>query len=276
MNAVVSVVVIAHDVRHQLEPLFESIERHAGVPVQMILVDQASSDGTAAWVRREHPDVQLVELDRNEGLAGREHGLQRATAPYTLFIDSDAQLTAGALPAMVSALEEHPSWGLIGPKLVYDDGSLQLSMRRYPPLLLPLLRRPPLARWLEDSRPVRRHLMADADHSRTRPVLYVLGACQLFRTSLARSAGRFERWKWGIDDGDWCIRIRDAGGEVVYFPEATVIHSYQRTSSRQPVSAAALHHLVGFLRFQWKYRGRRRELMRLSKEYDEAAAAGLQ
>jgi GT2 family glycosyltransferase len=274
VEALVSIVVIAHDVRRQLERLLESVERHAGVPVQTILVDQASTDGTAAWVRREHPGVELVELERNEGLAAREHGLQRAAAPYTLFIDSDAQLTPGALPAMVAALEEYPQWGLIGPKLVYDDGSLQLSMRRFPPLLLPLLRRPPLARWLEDSRPVRRHLMADADHSRTRPVLYVLGACQLFRTSLARAAGRFERWKWGIDDGDWCIRIRDAGGEVMYFPEATVIHSYQRTSSKQPLSSAALNHLVGFVRFQWKYRGRRRELMRLAEQYDQAAAAG--
>ena len=71
--------------------------------------------------------------------------------------------------------------------------SLQRSCRRFPPLLLPLLRRPPLARIFEQRRTVRRHLMADFDHDRARPVLYLLGACQLFRTELARRAGPFDR-----------------------------------------------------------------------------------
>jgi len=99
---------------------------------------------------------------------------------------------------------------------------------------------------------------------RTRPVLYVLGACQLFRTSLARTAGPFDESVFlGWDDADWCIRIRDAGGEIVYFPEASVIHSYRRLTRKQPVSHAALKMLSAHVRFQWKYRRRRRELIRL-------------
>jgi GT2 family glycosyltransferase len=124
---------------------------------------------------------------------------------------------------------------------------------------------------------VRRHLMADVDHDRTRPVLYVLGACQLFRTSLARKAGPFPDWIFlGPDDIEWCIRIRDAGGEVVYFPEATVIHRYQRRTASSPVSRVALRHLRSFAAFQWAYRRRRREFLRLQDELDrryEGAAA---
>jgi GT2 family glycosyltransferase len=267
----VSIVVIAHDVRPELERLLDSIDRHAGLDVEVILVDQASTDGTAEWVAEAHPEVQVVRLEQNEGLAAREHGLTRAQGRFTMFIDSDARLTEGALPAMVRALEEHPDWGLVGPRLVYDDGSPQPSARRLPHPLLPFLRRPPLRRWFEDSGPVRWYLMEDFDLDRTRPVFHVLGACQLFRTELARRAGRFEGWAWGPDDADWCIRIRDAGGEVVYFADATVVHSYRRASSKEPLSRAALWHVVGFYKFQWKYRGRRREFARLERELDRRA-----
>lgn len=269
MTPDVSIVVVAHSVRSELERCFASIDRYAGVPTETILVDNASTDDTREWVRRAYPNVVLLELDRNLGIGARGHGMRRARGRYTMFLDSDAALTPGALPAMVAALDEQPGWGLIGPRLVYDDGTLQLSTRRFPPRSLPVLRRPPLGRFFEDGRVVRRYLMADDHADRPRPVLYVLGACQLFRTSLARLAGPWdESVILGWDDADWCIRIRDAGGEVVYFPPATVIHSYRRITSRKPLSRLALHQLGAHARFQWKYRRRRHELIELSRRLD--------
>ena len=264
---------VAHSVRHELERLFDSIDRHAGVPVTTILVDNASRDDTRSWVRRAHPEVRLIELGENLGVAARDHGLRESATPYTLFLDSDAALTPGALPTLVDALERHASWGLVGPRLVYDDGSLQRSCRRFPPRLLPLLRRPPLDRVFERRRTVSRHLMTDFDHATTRAVLYVLGACQLFRTALARAAGPFDdRVFLGWDDADWCFRIRDAGGEIVFVPEATVVHSYRRQTQRRPVSRAAWRQLRAFVYFQRLYGPRRRELIELSRRLDEAAA----
>lgn len=266
---VVSIVVIAHSERSDLGRCFNSIREHAGVPTQTILVDNASTDDTLSWVRASHPEVEVVELAENVGVAARGRGVERATGELIMFLDSDAELTAGALPAMVEAFEQHPEWGLIGPRLVDGDGELQLSARRFPPRTLPAVRRPPLSWFLDDAPMVRHHLMADIDHTRTRQVLYVLGACQLFRASLARKAGPFPDWIFlGPDDIEWCIRIRDAGGEIVYFPEATVIHRYQRRSAKSPVSRVALRHLRSFAAFQWAYRKRRREFIRLQDELD--------
>ena len=274
-DAAVTIVVVAHSVRHELERCFESVRRHAEVPTAVILVDNASEDDTREWVRDAHPDVELVEMEENLGVAGRDHGLRRSKSPYTMFLDSDAALTPGALPALVRALEENPGWGLVGPRLVHDDGRLQRSARRFPPLLLPLLRRPPLSRVFEERRTVQHHLMADFDHAATRPVLYVLGACQLFRTSLARVAGPFDdRVFLGWDDADWCFRIRDAGGEIVFVSEAEVVHSYRRQTRRQPVSRAAFRQFRAFIYFQRMYRDRRRELIELSEELDRAAGTG--
>ena len=266
----VSIVIVTHDARAELERCLGSIARHAGVPAEAIVVDNASTDETVEWVRREHPQARVVELERNVGVAAREDGLAVARGDLVMFLDSDAALTEGALPRMVAAMDEHADWGLVGPRLVHDDGSLQLSCRRYPPALLPLLNRRPLNIWFEDSAPVRHHMMADDAHDRTRPVLWVLGACQLFRASLGRRAGTFSDYFLGPDDTDWCIRIRDAGGEIVYFPEATVIHSSRRTSRRKPLSRATVEQLKGWVRFQWEYRHRRRELIQLAEELDRA------
>jgi GT2 family glycosyltransferase len=270
----VTIVVVASSVRDELERCFASISAHAGMPVEVILVDNASTDDTVAWTRDRHPEVEVVELPENVGVAARDHGLRRGRGRYTMFLDSDAALTAGALPAMVQAMDANPGWGLVGPRLVHDDGTPQHSTRRYPPLLLPVLRRPPLSRWFERGRTVQHHLMADEDHTRTRPVLYVLGACQLFRTELARIAGPFDdRVFLGWDDADWCIRIRDAGGEVVYFPEATVTHSYRRLTNKQPVSRAAWRQLKAHVYFQRTYLRRRGEFRRLSDDLDRRARA---
>jgi GT2 family glycosyltransferase len=270
----VSIIVVAHSARDDLERCFASIERHGAMPLETILVDNASDDGTVEWVRGAHPEVRVVELGENRGVAAREEGLKVARAPLAMFLDSDAELTERALPAMVAAMRENPGWGLLGPRLVYPDGALQLSCRRFPPLFLPLLRRPPLDRAFGRSEAVRRHLMEDFDHERPRAVQYVLGACQLFRLALARKAGPFdERIFYGPDDIDWCIRIRDAGGDVVYFPDATVIHAYRRMTHRNPLSYAAVRHLEAFLYFHWKYRRRRGELRRLDRELDRRALA---
>jgi GT2 family glycosyltransferase len=78
---------------------------------------------------------------------------------------------------------------------------------------------------------------------------------------------------FGPDDIEWCIRIRDAGSEILYFPAATVIHSYRRHTRAQPLSRNSWRHLRAFAAFQWRYRHRRGELERLASELDRKAVA---
>jgi GT2 family glycosyltransferase len=134
------------------------------------------------------------------------------------------------------------------------------------------MRRPPLRRFLDSSPPVMRHLMTDIDYSQTRPVLYLIAACHLFRTDLGREIGEMDAaiGKGGCADSDWCIRFWDAGTRVVYFPKATVIHDYRRASNRSPISRIAFRHLKSFGRLQWKYRRRREELAKLADRLDQA------
>jgi hypothetical protein len=261
--AEVSIIVIAHDVREEVHACLDSVAEHAGeVSVETILVDNGSADGTVDSVRERYPDTRLVALARNEGGSARNHGMRIATGRYMMFLDSDALLTPGALTDLVAFMDNRPDVGLVGPKLVYSNGDLQPSVRRFPPRTLPLLRRPPLSRWLEDGRAVRHHLMLDVPAEGTREAEYVIGAAQLFSRAAQEAAGELDpRIPFAPEDIDWCLSIREAGFKIAYRPDATVIHAYRRTTAQRPFSRQALEHLYGFAYFQWKWRHKRHRLI---------------
>jgi GT2 family glycosyltransferase len=270
-----SVIVVAADVRDEVLDCLASIDRHAGpVTVETILVDNGSRDGTADAVRGRFPGTKVVHLPRNRGVAARNHGLRAATGRLRMFLDSDARLTEGALETLVAFMDGRPEAGVVGPKLVYPDGTLQLSTRRFPPRSLPLRRRPPLERFLGDSPAVRRHLMADDRHDIPREVEYVLGACQLFTRAAQEAAGELGRLMfYGPDDAEWCFRVRKAGYRVMYCPDAVVVHDYRRATRRRVLSKASVSQLLTFLYLQWKWRRDRRRLMLEGKAMDERAAS---
>lgn len=269
----VSIIVIAFDVRDEVLECLRAIHEHASAPVvETILVDNGSRDGTAEAVAVAFPETICVRLARNEGLAARNYGLRQATGRLRMFLDSDALLTRGALPELIRVIDVDPEVGLVGPRLIYPDGTLQLSSRRYPPLALPALRRWPLSRFFENSAIVRRHLMVDDPHDRTREVEYVLGACQLFTREAQAAAGEIDpRMFFGPDDADWCFRIRSAGLKVLYHPAATVVHAYRRVSAQRQLSRIAVEQLRAYLRFQWKWRHDRRRLIEEGREMDVRA-----
>ena len=270
----VSIIVIAANVRDEVFRCFRSIDDHSGpLEVESILVDNGSRDGTADEVAAHFPHVRILRRPTNEGLAARNHGLRIASGRFRMFLDSDAILTEGALTELVRFCERDSEVGLVGPRLVHLDGSFQPSARRFPPFFLPLMRRPPLRRFLEEGATVRHHLMLD-EPARTREVEYVLGACQLFSAEAQRAAGEIDPYMFfGPDDADWCFRIRTAGFKVVYHPDAVVVHNYRRFSAQRPMSRTAWRHLTAFFRFQWKWRRSRSRLIAEGKAMDEAAAA---
>lgn len=271
----VTAIVIAWNVRHELEPCFQSLRDHAGgLSVEPIYIDNGSTDGSADLVAERFPEVTIVRRPTNEGVPARNHGLRLARGRYRMVLDSDARLTAGALRTAVDFLDANPEVGLVGPRLVYPDGRLQLSSRRYPPLALPVLRRPPLGRFFEDGPTVRHHLMAGCSHDKRRRVEYVLGACQIFRSEAQRAAGEFDPAIWyGADDAHWCFSIRMAGYAIMYVPEAVVVHDYRRSSAARPFSILSLRMLQAHVHFQRTWWRRRRQLIAEGRQMDLEAEA---
>lgn len=146
-------------------------EQHGRLTVETILVDSASTDGLAQAAAHAYPATIVIRLPRNEAGPGRNHGLRVARGRHCMFLDSDAQLTPGALGDLVAFLDAHADVGIVGPRLSASlNGESQHAARRFPSRLLPLRLRPPLARYFEHRSTVNHHLMRDVpETARARP-----------------------------------------------------------------------------------------------------------
>jgi GT2 family glycosyltransferase len=258
----VSVVIVAWKAREDVLRCLASLRDHAGVSHEVIVVDDGSEDGTPEAVCHAFPDARVLARSPNEGLvAGRNAALPLVRGRYVLMLDADTEVRPGAIGALVAALEHEPRVGLVAPRLVHEDGTLQLSCRRFPPFLIPLLRRGPYARLNADPAAHRWHMMKDFDHRGERPVAWVLGAAQMWRTELRDRLGSYDRHvsSYGGEDLDWCLRVWAAGLEVRYVPAAEVMHVFQQMTRRSPFGRKSLRTLRDWYYLQWKHRALRRD-----------------
>ena len=259
----VSVVVVAYQARDHVLRCLQSVWRHVDAAYEVIVVDDGSGDGTPQAVEDQFPEARVVAKPRNEGLAaGRNSALPLIRGRFVLMLDSDTTVRQGAVEGMASALDGDPEIGLVGPKLIYPDGRVQPSCRRWPPLLIPFVRRWPLVKIAPESSLHRRHMMLDFDHASARPVVYVVGAAQMWRAELLHLIGEYDERvsSYGGEDLDWCLRVWESGFEVHYTPQAEVTHDWQRVvHHRRAWSRHALRALRDFYYLQWKHRSMRRD-----------------
>ena len=252
----VSVVVVAWRSRDDVLRCLASLERDAAVEYEAIVVDDGSGDGTPEAVAERFPHVRVLAKERNEGLvSGRNSALALVRGRHVLMLDADTEVRPGAIPALLEVLA-HPEVGLVGPKLVYEDGSLQLSCRRWPPFLAPFVRRGPVARVNPDPPSHRRHLMKDFDHEAERPVVWLAGAAQMWKAELPGLIGEYDAnvSSYGGEDLDWCLRVWAAGLEVRYVPQAVILHRWQQRTRKQPFGRQSFRALRDWYYLQWKHR----------------------
>jgi N-acetylglucosaminyl-diphospho-decaprenol L-rhamnosyltransferase len=228
----------------------------AGCDLQVIVVDNGSRDHTDQ-VLRSYPSAHVIRNAENRGLTrGRNQALTLVQCNVVLMLDADTIPLPGSVRRLAGYLKAHPRVGLVAPKLLNRDGSLQLSCRTVSPLLLPFLRRPPLDRWWENSSLVGRHLMRDFDHSSPLPVDWVIGAAQCYRATLLPLLGVYDEhiFSHGGEDTDWCLRIWKAGYEVHYLPEAEVVHCYGHYTRKHLLSKQSRRALTDYYYTLWKHR----------------------
>lgn len=256
-----SIVVVTWNARDDVLRCLGSLAEHVRMPHEVIVVDDGSDDGTPQVVRDSFPDARLVAKPANEGLvAGRNAALPLVRGRLVLMLDADTEVRPGAVETLADALDAQPQVGLVGPKLVGPDGDVQLSCRRYPPFMIPFMRRGPYARLNPDPAVHRRHLMKDFDHTNERPVVWVSGAVQMWRADLPSKIGSYDRWvsSYGGEDLDWCLRVWGAGLEVHYLPQAEILHVWQQMTRRNLFGRKSWRAFRDWYYLQWKHRRLRR------------------
>jgi N-acetylglucosaminyl-diphospho-decaprenol L-rhamnosyltransferase len=256
-----TVVVVSWNVRDLLRRCLDSVLTlpNPQLPisnVEIMVIDNASTDGSAEMVRREFPGVQLVANAENRGFtAANNQGLALSRGRYLLLLNPDTEIVDDALATMVAYMDDHPRVGALGPELRYPDGSRQSSRRRFPTFATALVESTVVQEWWSDNPILRRYYVGDTPDDAIQPVDWVVGACLLVRREAYEQVG-------GLDEGffmyseemDWCRRIKDDGWEIVYLPTATVVH-YGGKSSEQVVAARHIHFQSSKVRYFRKHHG---------------------
>jgi GT2 family glycosyltransferase len=217
---------------------------------EVIVVDNASRDGSAEMVATEFPDVTLVRSPVNLGFTGGHNlALKARKGRHAALFNSDTVVHPGAMGSLVSVLRNRPDVGIVAPKLLNPDGTLQYSCRRFPNPVAAAFRNTFLGRWFPDNRLVRDYLMQDFDHESPKEVDWVSGAALVVRGEALDHVGMLdEGYFMYCEDVDLCKRVWDAGYKVLYWPEAVVTHAIGRSTDQ-----AANAMIVRFHRSMFRY-----------------------
>lgn len=216
-----SIVIVNWNTRDLLMGCLDALSGSAeGVSYEVIVVDNASTDGSVDRVKRDFPEVRLLPNASNMGFcAGTNQGIRVSSGRYVLLLNSDTEVRAGALAKMVRYMDRHPEVGIAGPKLRSRDGSLQWSCGIPPSILTELFNKMLL------------HILFPFyklgwwDHRETRTVGWVSGACLMARRAMLDRIGLLDEGMYMFyDDVELCLRARRTGWHVVYLPSSEVIH----------------------------------------------------
>jgi GT2 family glycosyltransferase len=202
------------------------------VSLEVIVWDNASSDDSASMVEEEFPWVRVFRSETNLGFGGGHNSAMReATGEYLMPLNSDAVVHEGALFKIVQHLKQNTDVGIVGPKLLNPDGSLQYSCRRFPTPLAAVFRNTPLGKIFPNNRFSREYLMQDWPHDTARDVDWVSGAAFcMTRKCFEATSGFDEQFFMYMEDVDLCYRAHEHGFRVTYLPDALVTHAIGRST----------------------------------------------
>jgi GT2 family glycosyltransferase len=223
----ITVSLVNTDNRALLLDCLASLDGAAGATaLQTIVIDNASTDGSAAAVREAYPQVEVVERDRRHGFgANHNQAIARARGRHVLILNEDTVLHEGMLDSMCRFMDQNPEVGACGPRILNPDGSQQPSAFRFPTpgrvalTTLTLQRRG----WIQS----RVEHIARVD--------WVCGAAMLARLPALRAVGGFDEQLFIYsEDPDLCLRMREAGYATAYFPYASLVHFENATTGGVP------------------------------------------
>ncbi len=249
----ISVVIVSRDTRDVLRSCLASVAAYAdGLLIETIIVDNASTDGTAAMVRREFPRVTLLEAAENGGFArGNNLGIRRAAGQAVLLLNPDTELTPGALRTLWDALMADATIGVVGPRLLYPNDAVQPSRYRFPTLGSALVESTVLGEWWSAHPAIARYTMADVSDTVAHDADWLMGACLLVRREVFDAVGLLDaRLFLYSEEPEFCGRVHRAGWRVRYVPEAVVRHhegasTGQAVPARQRAFAVSKAYLIG-------------------------------
>jgi GT2 family glycosyltransferase len=249
-----SIIILSWNVRELLRKCLASLPWD-DPQVEVVVVDAGSADGSAEMTRQAFPAARLLAQTENLGYTrGNNLGLRAAAGRYLLILNPDTEVLGEALAQMLTYMEAHPRTGVLGPQLVYPDGTIQSTRRRFPSLRTAFVE----STWLQPLTPrswLDRYYARDLPDDAVAEVDWVMGAALLVRREAYDQVGGFdEGFFMYSEEVDWCRRLKAAGWQVVYFPPARIVHHEGRSSEQVP-AATHIRFNASKVRYFRKYHG---------------------
>lgn len=222
-----SVIIVSYNsAQFLVECLASVLEQTNEFPSEVLLVDNSSSDGSREIVGKNFPGVKLIANEENAGFAKANNlGIASSAGEYLLFLNPDTKLLPGAIRHMIERMEALPAAGLLGPKVLNGDGSLQRTGVSFPSLWNVLCETFFLDEIFPRSRLFARHRKLYRDPDTERAVDYLQGSCLLARRKALEASGTFdEGYFMYFEENDLSRRLLGRGWQTVYAPSASVIH----------------------------------------------------
>jgi len=237
----ISVVIVGWNARHYLELCLESLaEAPPRRSMEILLVDNASTDGSAEMTEARFPHVKLIRSTENLGFAkGNNVAIRQCQGRYIALVNPDVIVLPGCLDGLADFLDQHPKAGNVGPRVFNPDMTQQSTCRRFPTLWNNFCSATALASKFTGSRFFAGEHMFFFPHDRTLAVDVLVGCFSMIRREAFEAVGLLDEdlFMYG-DDVDWCRRCWNAGWEVVFFPGARAIHDRGKITAAYPVRFA--------------------------------------
>jgi GT2 family glycosyltransferase len=249
-----------------LASLFKDIEK-ANLKIKLVVVDNASLDGIEQALAEMFPQVYCLVNSKNLGFGTANNlAMKQFEAKYYFAINPDIIFPEGerVIEKLYQFMERYPKIGLVAPKLILEDGSVQPSCLRFPAFLDQLLYRLDWQeKYLWAKKKVQYFLMSDFDHTKTSPVDWVTGAALFIRGEALRQVDYFdERYFLYFEDCDLCRKLWESGWPVYYKGDVYLYHGHERASAKIPGIKSIFKnkltriHLVSWLKYWLKWKKR--------------------
>jgi N-acetylglucosaminyl-diphospho-decaprenol L-rhamnosyltransferase len=240
-----SIVIVSWNVRELLQKCLESLFLYGlNTEQEICIVDNASADGSADMVRQEFPHIACIINDDNRGFAvACNQGIAATSGEYILFLNPDSAVTSESIGKLVTFLDENSHVGMVAPRLLDSDGTVQPSVRKFPRIWDSLAM---FFQWKP-----REYTPVD-----TTSIEQPMGACMLVRRSVLQKVGPFdEKFYLWFEEVDLCKRIKDAGFDIVYLPTAHIVHIGGRSFGQRGLFDKQKIFYTSFSYYLWKHFG---------------------
>ncbi len=253
-SAELAIVIVNYDTGDYLERCLASLQAHRGdIDIDVLVIDNASRDGSHAKAIAAHPWVRLIENPENVYLSPAwNQGIRETDAPYVLLLNPDTEWWAGTLADYVAVARAHPSAGIVGPMVRNTDGTVYPSGRPLPSVV-DAVGHAFLGPLAPGNRFSRRYHVQGWDRSTEREVDWVSGCCMLLPRKVFDEVGMFdESFLLYGEELDLATRLRDAGWSVLFTPQVEILHALGVSTGRS--RRMTVMHSASIYRYYRKHR----------------------